>query len=393
MDTVTFAIDGRQLTVPKGKTVLQAAIEAGIRLPYYCYHPGIGVEGSCRVCLVKIEKMPKLQVSCSVVATEGMVVSTNAPDVVAARAGVFEFLLVNHPLDCPVCDKGGECPLQDFSYNYGPKDSRMEFERRTFDGAGVKADVDFGPTLMLNRNRCILCTRCVRFMKDVDGDAQIGVVEPRLPQRDRHVPRRGRALAAVRQPDGRVPGRRHHDARLPLQVASVGQPQRRRHDLHPVREGLQHDGLAEGEAGVGQGHATGPDDPAPQPRGQRLLDVRHRPLPVPLGRERPAAATSRRPRCRRRPGGLVEGRAGGRRCGVERREARRPPLPAVGARLARGDVRHRAARAGTAGRRRTRRARGELDDQRKAAARDHQVQGARGRRAERRRSEGARPRD
>jgi NADH-quinone oxidoreductase subunit G len=176
MDTVSFTIDGRQLTVPKGKTVLQAAIEAGIRLPYYCYHPGIGVEGSCRVCLVKIEKMPKLQVSCSVVATEGMVVTTNSPEVVAARAGVFEFLLVNHPLDCPVCDKGGECPLQDFSYNYGTKSSRMEFERRTFDGAGVKADVDFGPTLMLNRNRCILCTRCIRFMKEVDGDAQIGVV-------------------------------------------------------------------------------------------------------------------------------------------------------------------------------------------------------------------------
>ena len=120
--------------------------------------------------------MPKLQVSCSVVATEGMVVTTNSPEVVAARAGVFEFLLVNHPLDCPVCDKGGECPLQDFSYNYGTKSSRMEFERRTFDGTGVKADVDFGPTLMLNRNRCILCTRCIRFMKDVDGDAQIGVV-------------------------------------------------------------------------------------------------------------------------------------------------------------------------------------------------------------------------
>jgi NADH-quinone oxidoreductase subunit G len=177
MDTVTFTIDGRSLTVAKGKTVLQAAIEAGIKLPYYCYHPGLGVDGSCRVCLVKIKKMPKLQVSCSVVATQGMVVQTDTPDVVAARAGVFEFLLINHPLDCPVCDKGGECPLQDFSYNFGPRDSRMEFPRRTFDGEGVRADVDFGPTLMLNRNRCILCTRCVRFMRDVDGDAQIGIVQ------------------------------------------------------------------------------------------------------------------------------------------------------------------------------------------------------------------------
>ena len=94
-----------------------------------------------------------------------------------ARAGIFEFLLINHPLDCPVCDKGGECPLQDFSYAFGPERSRMEFPRRTFDGEGVKADVDFGPTLMLNRNRCILCTRCVRFMREVDADAQIGIVD------------------------------------------------------------------------------------------------------------------------------------------------------------------------------------------------------------------------
>jgi NADH-quinone oxidoreductase subunit G len=177
METVTLSIDGRTLTVAKGKTVLQAAIEAGISVPYYCYHPGISIDGSCRVCVVKIEKMPKLQTSCSTLCTDGMVVSTREPDVVEARAGVFEFLLVNHPLDCPVCDKGGECPLQDFSYTFGPAESRMDFPRRVFDGEGVRADVDFGPTLMLNRNRCILCTRCVRFMKEVDGDAQIGIVD------------------------------------------------------------------------------------------------------------------------------------------------------------------------------------------------------------------------
>jgi NADH-quinone oxidoreductase subunit G len=106
-----------------------------------------------------------------------MIVHTQTPDVVEARAGVFEFLLINHPLDCPVCDKGGECPLQDFSYEFGPSRSRMEFPRRVFDGEGVRADVDFGPTLMLNRNRCILCTRCVRFMRDIDGDAQIGITD------------------------------------------------------------------------------------------------------------------------------------------------------------------------------------------------------------------------
>jgi NADH-quinone oxidoreductase subunit G len=177
METVTLTIDGRPLTVEKGKTVLQAAIEAGIPVPYYCYHPGIGIDGSCRVCIVKIEKMPKLQTSCSTLCADGMVVQTRADDVVAARASVFEFLLVNHPLDCPVCDKGGECPLQDFSYTFGPDQSRMEFPRRVFDGEGVRGDVDFGPTLMLNRQRCILCTRCVRFMREVDADAQINIID------------------------------------------------------------------------------------------------------------------------------------------------------------------------------------------------------------------------
>jgi len=177
MDTVKLTIDGREITVEKGKTVLQAAIESGISVPYYCYHPGIGIDGSCRVCIVKIEKMPKLQTSCSTVCTDGMIVSTQTPEVVQARAGVFEFLLVNHPLDCPVCDKGGECPLQDFSYNFGPAESRTDFPRRVFDGEGVRGDVDFGPTLMLNRNRCILCTRCSRFMREVDGDAQINVID------------------------------------------------------------------------------------------------------------------------------------------------------------------------------------------------------------------------
>jgi NADH-quinone oxidoreductase subunit G len=177
MEKVKITIDGRELSVDKGKTVLQASIENGIELPYYCYHPGLGVDGSCRVCIVKIEKMPKLQTSCSTACTEGMIVHTQTPDVVEARAGVFEFLLINHPLDCPVCDKGGECPLQDFSYEFGPDRSRMEFPRRVFDGEGVEADVDFGPTLMLNRNRCILCTRCIRFMRDIDNDAQIGITD------------------------------------------------------------------------------------------------------------------------------------------------------------------------------------------------------------------------
>jgi NADH-quinone oxidoreductase subunit G len=175
METVHITIDGRALAVERGKTVLQAATEAGIQVPFYCYHPALGVDGSCRVCIVRVEKMPKLQTACSTVCTEGMVVDTRSDEVVKARQSVFEFLLINHPLDCPVCDKGGECPLQDYSYAFGPDASRMDFPRRVFDGEGVKGDVDFGPTLMLNRNRCILCTRCVRFMREVEGDAQISI--------------------------------------------------------------------------------------------------------------------------------------------------------------------------------------------------------------------------
>ncbi len=175
METVTLTIDGRQVTVEKGRTVLQAAIEHGIQIPFYCYHPALGVDGSCRVCIVKVEKMPKLQTSCSTVCADGMVVYTRTPEVIEARQSVFEFLLLNHPLDCPVCDKGGECPLQDYSYTFGRERSRTQFARRVFDGEGVRGEVDFGPTLLLNRNRCILCTRCVRFMRDIDGDAQIEI--------------------------------------------------------------------------------------------------------------------------------------------------------------------------------------------------------------------------
>ncbi len=166
----------------------------------------------------------------------------------------------------------------------------MEFPRRVFDGEGVSGDVDFGPTLMLNRQRCILCTRCVRFMRDDRRRRADQHHRPRLRQRDRDLPGRGRALADLRQPDGRLPGRRDHDARLPLQVAPVGQPERRRHDLHDLFEGLQHDGVAESQAGMGQGIAPDSHHAALQSGRQRLLDVRHRTFRLPLDRKRRSPA-------------------------------------------------------------------------------------------------------
>ena len=226
--------------------------------------------------------MAKLQTACSTTCADGMVVSTDAPDVVQARAGVFEFLLVNHPLDCPVCDKGGECPLQDFSYSFGNTESRMEFPRRTFDGEGVKADVDFGPTLMLNRNRCILCTRCVRFMREIDDDAQISIVARGNDSQIATFNEQGvHSLISGNLMDVCPVGRDHHP-RLPVQVAAVGQPGRRRHDLHALLEGLQHDGVDQGQARVGQGQAARPADAALRAGRQRLLDVRHRPVRLPL---------------------------------------------------------------------------------------------------------------
>jgi len=176
-DLVKLTIEGHEVEVPAGTSVLEAAKLVGVLVPHYCYHPGLPVAGSCRMCLVDIEKSPKPQPSCATPVAPGMVVKVHSDQAEAARRAVLEFLLINHPLDCPVCDKGGECPLQDFSYAFGPEHSRMEFPRRVFDGEGVKGDVDFGPTLMLNRQRCILCTRCVRFMRDVEGDAQINIID------------------------------------------------------------------------------------------------------------------------------------------------------------------------------------------------------------------------
>ena len=293
METVTLTIDGQQLTVEKGKTVLQAAIEHGIKVPYYCYHPGLGIDGSCRVCLVKIEKMPKLQTSCSTPAAEGMVVMTGTPDVVEARASVFEFLLINHPLDCPVCDKGGECPLQDFSYSFGPNESRMEFPRRVFDGEGVKADVDFGPTLMLNRNRCILCTRCVRFMKEVDADAQINITDrgygseiATFQEEGVHSLLSGNLMDVC--PVGAITTRDYRFKSRPWDNPDVVDT-----ICTFCEKGCNTSAWLQGEARMGEGLAPGAHDAALQPGGERLLDVRHRPLRLSLDRRGRAAAPAR----------------------------------------------------------------------------------------------------
>jgi len=162
---VTLVIDGREVTVPKGMTVYQAARSTGIDIPIFCYHDRMPPLGACRMCLVEVHKMPKLQTACTLEASEGMVVSTTSPAVRAAQESILELLLINHPLDCPICDKGGECPLQDQAFRYGPGRSRF---------IEVKRDrakpIALGPVLVLDRERCILCWRCVRFGEIIAGD-------------------------------------------------------------------------------------------------------------------------------------------------------------------------------------------------------------------------------
>jgi NADH-quinone oxidoreductase subunit G len=169
-DMVNLTIDGVPVSVPKGTLLVEAAKTVKQEIPVYCYHTKLGPAGLCRVCLVEIEGMPKLQIACNTVATEGMVVRTQTAKADAGRAMVIELLLVNHPLDCPICDKGGECDLQDFA---------MAYARGNSDVADPKLHkpkaVDLGPTIVLDEERCIVCQRCVRFDDIIAGEKQLVV--------------------------------------------------------------------------------------------------------------------------------------------------------------------------------------------------------------------------
>ena len=164
-------IDGKEVEFKAGENLITVAKNAGIEIPVFCYHPGLSVVAQCRMCYVEVEKMPKLQTACSTVATEGMVVKTDTEQVKKGRAGTMEFLLVNHPLDCPICDKSGECDLQDNSFKYGNADMRHTEEKRTF------VDVDMGSVIQKNMNRCIHCTRCIRFGEEVAEMREMVAIE------------------------------------------------------------------------------------------------------------------------------------------------------------------------------------------------------------------------
>lgn len=167
----TLTIDGKEITVEPGTKVIEAARRLGIEVPFYCYHPGLSIAGNCRICMVEIEKFPKPQIACNTDCQDGMVVQTDSEKAKETRRHVLEFLLANHPLDCPVCDQAGECWLQDYYMRYGLYDGRF-YEQKVKKPKAVPV----GPTVMLDAERCILCSRCVRFCDEITKTSELGIV-------------------------------------------------------------------------------------------------------------------------------------------------------------------------------------------------------------------------
>ncbi|NZA26108.1 NADH-quinone oxidoreductase subunit NuoG [Luteimonas sp. SJ-92] len=167
-DHVTVFIDGVELAAPKGSMIIQAADRAGIAIPRFCYHDKLAIAANCRMCLVEVEKMPKPAPACATPVMDGMKVSTRSDKALKSQRNVMEFLLINHPLDCPICDQGGECELQDLSLGYGRSVSRFAERKR------VVADEDMGPLVSTEMTRCIQCTRCIRFTAEIAGTYELG---------------------------------------------------------------------------------------------------------------------------------------------------------------------------------------------------------------------------
>ncbi len=165
---VKITIDGKQYEVENNSTIIQAARQNGIHIPHFCWHPKLSVAGNCRVCLVEVEKLPKLVIACATQVADGMVVHTKSERVIKARNAVLEFILINHPLDCPICDEAGECKLQDYAYKYSDGESRFEFDK-----VRKPKRVELGPNVMLDTERCIMCSRCIRFCDEIAKKPQL----------------------------------------------------------------------------------------------------------------------------------------------------------------------------------------------------------------------------
>ena len=259
MPDVKLTIDGKQVTAAPGTLVIDAAKTVGIEIPSFCYYEGLSLQAACRMCLVEVEKMPKLMTACTLPVSEGMVVRTDTAQVHAARKYMLEFLLSNHPLDCPVCDKGGECELQDMTFRYGVGESRFTEEKVH------TPEKQYSPVVFYDAPRCILCYRCVRICDEGIGRGRARRNQPRRGFRDRPESGRSPGVRRVRRLHRYLPRGCAHQRHLPLSDAPVGDDPRG-HDLHALRRWLQDYA----------GHAQRPHSARQQPR--YLRDQRRVPV-------------------------------------------------------------------------------------------------------------------
>ena len=292
--TITFTIDGLEVQAPENTMLVDAAKLGDVEIPVFCYEPKLGNPvGACRMCLVEIEGIPKLQTGCSTPVKDGMVVYTQTERVKTAQQSVVEFLLINHPLDCPVCDKGGECPLQDITFGWGNGISRFIEPKRHF----VKP-LELSPLIAIDRERCILCYRCVRFSQEISEDYQLVLLErgahSYVATFDGHpyvAPFSGNIVELC--PVGALTSRPYRFRARPWDIEGAGSVC----TLLPGAVQRQPDGPRRARAA-----GAGPR----QRRGRRRLAVRQGPLRLPvLPRRRAdhrAAAARRRASCGRSPG-------------------------------------------------------------------------------------------
>ena len=298
-----LTVDGLEIEVPPGSTVLQACEAAGREIPVFCFHQRLNIAGNCRMCLVEIEKSPKPIASCAMPAGEGMVIKTDTPLVHKARKGVLEMLLINHPLDCPICDQGGECDLQDLTLFYGPDHSRFKENKRTV------TDKDLGPLISTHMTRCIHCTRCIRFLDEVAGIEELGATGAASTMEISTWIERAVHVRAAGQHHRHLPGRRAQLQALRVPRAAVGAAQDRI-DRRARCGRLQHPG----RRAPARGHA---DRAAPARGHQRGVALRQGALRL----RRPEEAPPRR----------ADGPAGRQAArGRLARRVRRHPGPARG---------------------------------------------------------------
>ena len=233
MPDVTFTVDGKKLTAPAGTLLIDACRKAGIEIPAFCYYPGLSLQAACRMCVVRQEKVPKLQTACTTTVAEGQVFITESPEIAQARKATIELLLGNHPLDCPVCDAGGECELQDMTFKYGAGESLYVEAKHHRD------EQQWSPAVFYDRPRCILCYRCIRMCGEGMDVWALGIqnrgANSVIAPNDRRSSARLRTMRHVHR---RLPRGRAHQRQLSLQDAALGD-EPRLHRLHALRRRLQ----------------------------------------------------------------------------------------------------------------------------------------------------------